>query len=47
LLDAGADPTLRNEIGLSAVEFAQRANRPDAAELVAAAIRNRAPKGKW
>ena len=47
LLDAGADPTLRNEIGLSAVEFAQRANRADAAELVAAAIRNRAPKGKW
>ena len=47
LLEAGADPTLRNEIGLSAVEFAQRANRPDAAELVAAAIRNRAPKGKW
>lgn len=47
LLDAGADPTLRNEIGLSAVEFAQRANRPDAAELVAAAIRDRAPKGKW
>jgi uncharacterized protein len=47
LLDAGADPTLRNEIGLSAVEFAQRANRPDAAELVAAAIRNRTPKGKW
>lgn len=47
LLEAGADPTLRNEIGLSAVEFAQRANRADAAELVAAAIRNRAPKGKW
>lgn len=47
LIDAGADPTLRNELGLSAVEFAQRANRPDAAELVAGAIRARAPKGKW
>jgi ankyrin repeat protein len=47
LLDAGADPTLRNELGLSAVEFAQRANRPDAAELVAAAIRAKQPKGKW
>jgi len=47
LLEAGADPTLRNELGLSAVEFAQRASRPDAAELVAAAIRNRQPKGKW
>lgn len=47
LLEAGADPTLRNELGLSAVEFAQRANRPDVAETVAAAIRARAPKGKW
>jgi ankyrin repeat protein len=47
LLDAGADPTLRNELGLSAVEFAQQANRTDAAELVAAAIRGRQPKGKW
>jgi ankyrin repeat protein len=47
LLEAGADPTLRNELGLSAVDFAQRANRPDAAETIAAAIRNRQPKGKW
>ncbi len=47
LLDAGADPTLRNELGLSAVDFAQRANRRDAAELIAAAIRKMQPKGKW
>ncbi len=47
LLEEGADPTLRNELGLSAVEFAQRANRRDAAEMIAAAIRARAPKGKW
>lgn len=47
LLEAGADPLLRNELGLSAVDFAQRANRPDAAELIAAAIRARQPKGKW
>jgi len=47
LLDAGADPTLRNELGLSAVDFAQRGNRPDAADTIAAAIRNRQPKGKW
>jgi ankyrin repeat protein len=47
LLEAGADPTLRNELGLSAIDFAQRASRSDAAELVAAAIRNRQPKGKW
>jgi uncharacterized protein len=47
LLEAGADPTLRNELGLSAVEFAQRGNRPDAASLISAAIRGRQPKGKW
>ncbi|MBC5786231.1 ankyrin repeat domain-containing protein [Ramlibacter sp. USB13] len=47
LLEAGADPVMRNELGMSAVDFAQRANRPDAAELIAAAIRNRQPKGKW
>jgi len=47
LLEAGADPTLRNELGLSAVEFALRGNRPDAASLISAAIRARQPKGKW
>lgn len=47
LLEAGADPTLRNQLGLSAVDFAQRGKRPDAAELIAAAIRNRNPRGKW
>ncbi|WP_255440822.1 ankyrin repeat domain-containing protein [Caenimonas sedimenti] len=47
LLEAGADPTMRNQLGLSAIEFAQRANRKDAADLIAAAIRAKAPKGKW
>jgi uncharacterized protein len=47
LLEAGADPTLRNELGLSAVDFAQRANRPDVAEMIAAAIRAQKPRGKW
>lgn len=47
LLEAGADLTLRNEQGLSAVDFAQRGNRPDAAAMIAEAIRNRKPKGQW
>lgn len=47
LLEAGADATMRNELGLSAVDFAQQANRRDAAELIAAAIRAQQPKGKW
>ncbi|GAB3758651.1 ankyrin repeat domain-containing protein [Ramlibacter monticola] len=47
LLEAGADPTLRNELGLTALDFAQQANRRDAVELISAAIRNARPKGKW
>ena len=47
LLESGADPTLRNQLGMSAVDFAQKASRPDNAELVAAAVRGRQPKGKW
>lgn len=47
LLEAGADPMMRNELGMSAVDFANRASRTDAAELIAAAIRGKQPKGKW
>jgi ankyrin repeat protein len=48
LLEEGADPLMRNELGLSAVDFALRANRKDAADLIAAAIRDKQPnKGKW
>ncbi|HVE52004.1 MAG TPA: ankyrin repeat domain-containing protein [Ramlibacter sp.] len=47
LLQEGADPTMRNELGMSAVDFAQRGNRKDAAELIAAAIRSRQPRGRW
>lgn len=47
LLDAGADPTLRNDKGLSAIDFAHRAGRQADAERIAAAIRARQPKGRW
>jgi ankyrin repeat protein len=47
LLEEGADPLMRNELGLSAVDFAMRANRKDAADLISGAIRNSQPKGKW
>ena len=47
LLEAGADPTMRNELGLSAVDFALQSQRKDAADLIAAAIRKSQPKGKW
>ncbi len=47
LLEAGADPLLKNQLGLSAIDFAQRASRKDSAELIAAFVRAKAPKGKW
>ncbi len=47
LLEAGADPMLKNQLGLTAIDFANRAGRQDAAELIAARIRAARPKGKW
>lgn len=47
LLKSGADPLLKNQQGLSAVDFAQKANRQDIAEMIAGAIRARKPKGTW
>ena len=47
LLEAGADPLLKNQQGLSAIDFAQQAKRQDIAEIIAAAIRARKPKGTW
>ncbi|MBT9549292.1 MAG: ankyrin repeat domain-containing protein [Hydrogenophaga sp.] len=46
LLEEGADPSLRNEQGLTAVDFARRARRDDMAELLAAALRARQTKGR-
>lgn len=47
LLEEGADPLLRNEQGLSAIDFARRASRPDAEAMIAAAVRARHPSGTW
>jgi ankyrin repeat protein len=47
LLEAGADPLVKNELGMTAIDFARRANRKDAAELIAAAVRATQPRGKW
>lgn len=47
LLEAGADPLLKNDQGLSAIDFAHRAERKDSAELIAGSIRARHPKGVW
>ena len=47
LLQEGADPQLKNQQGLTALEFAERASRPDAVELIAAAVRGKKPAGQW
>jgi len=47
LLEAGADPMLKNDQGLSAIDFAQRANRAESAEIISAFVRARQPKEKW
>jgi len=47
LLEAGADPMLKNDLGLSAIDFAQRANRTESAEIISAFVRGRQPKEKW
>lgn len=47
LLDAGADPLLKNQPGLTAIDFARRASRTEAIDLIAAAVRKRQATGKW
>jgi ankyrin repeat protein len=48
LVEEGADPTLRNQLGLTATDFARQADRADMVELIAEAMRKRQPnRGKW
>lgn len=47
LLEAGADPMLRNDLGLSAFDFAVRAQRMDSAEIISAFVRGKQTKGHW
>lgn len=47
LLEEGADPLLRNEQGLSAIDFARQAGRPASVELIAKQVRAKQPAGKW
>lgn len=47
LLEAGADPSLKNDLGLTAIDFALRAKKVDSAEIIAAFVRGLKPKGAW
>jgi uncharacterized protein len=47
LLESGADPSLKNDLGLTAIDFAQRVKKPDSVEIIAAFVRAQRPKGAW
>lgn len=47
LLEEGAEPLLKNDLGMTAIDFANSVDRPDAARAVSDAVRARQPKGKW
>ena len=47
LLQEGADPVVKNQQGLTALDFAKRGNRPDAIRAIAAAIKSKRPPGQW
>ena len=47
LLEEGADPLLRNEQGLSAIDFARQVGRAASVELIAKQVRAKQPAGKW
>lgn len=46
LLEEGADPSLRNQQGLTAIDFARRGDRQDLADLIAARLRNQRPASR-
>ena len=47
LLEAGADPSIKNGKGLSALDFARRADRQDSVAMIATFIRKLNTKGVW
>ncbi len=47
LLEEGADPLLKNQLRLSAIDFAQSAKRQESADIIAAFVRAKQPKGTW
>ncbi|VWX63358.1 conserved exported hypothetical protein [Burkholderiales bacterium 8X] len=49
LIEEGADVLMKNEQGMTAADFAERGKRPDAIQLLGAAMRAKRPPsdGKW
>ena len=47
LLDQDADPKIKNQQGLTALDFAQQGQRPDAVEAIALRVRKLQRRGTW
>jgi uncharacterized protein len=47
LLEAGADSTVKNQLGLTALDFALKAKQQDSANLIKKAVRARNSTGTW
>lgn len=47
LLESGADPSLKNDLGLTAIDFAQRVKKATSVEIIAAFVRAQRPKAAW
>ncbi len=47
LIDAGADPRLKNTLGLTAINFAQQVQRDDVVAVIAKAVQRFVGKGTW
>jgi len=47
LLQEGADPGLKNEQGLTALQFAERAKQRESAAEIVLLLRSRRPAGQW
>ncbi len=47
LLESGADASLKNQLGLTAQDFALRSGRQEVFELIAAHLRKQRPAGSW
>jgi len=47
LLESGADPAIKNSLGLTAIDFAMRAQKKDSIDIIAAFIRGKNALGSW
>lgn len=47
LLEEGADSAIKNEQGMTAIDFANRAGRLETAGIIASFVRRQQPAGRW